>query len=197
MGRPSVAVERRRQILDATLRCLGQYGVAGTTLDRIAEEAGMSRGHIRHFAGNRDEVLTEAARVFYLGEPADDDGTVRLFERSIATLDEAVDYLFGEFIESTDENAVALAIVEAARTMPAIHDIVTSAYDGVQSALVELLAAEAPAATEQERAAVAYGLLSIGLGTGFLTDIEPSIERPGRARAAADRLVAGLREGTR
>lgn len=65
MGRPSVAAERRRQILEAAIRCIAAKGFAGTTLDGIAEEAGMARGHVRHFAGNRDDVLLGAAMLLY------------------------------------------------------------------------------------------------------------------------------------
>lgn len=57
MGRPSLAAERRPQLLQAYAECLVRYGVDGTTLDRVAKEAGVTRGLVRHYLGNREEVV--------------------------------------------------------------------------------------------------------------------------------------------
>jgi len=61
---------QRVRIVDATLRCLGRQGVAKTTADDIAREAGLSRATLyRTFPGGMDAVLhavveTETARLF-------------------------------------------------------------------------------------------------------------------------------------
>jgi len=60
MARPSLAAERRDQILDALERCLRRRGLEGTTLDAVAREAGVQRPLIRHYFGNRDELLAAA-----------------------------------------------------------------------------------------------------------------------------------------
>lgn len=60
VGRPSVVAERRRQILDAVEECVVRYGLAGSTLDRIADEAGLTRSNLAHFVGNRDEIIDAA-----------------------------------------------------------------------------------------------------------------------------------------
>ena len=41
--RPSLAAERTAQILDAFARCIGTHGLEGTSLQRIADEAGVQR----------------------------------------------------------------------------------------------------------------------------------------------------------
>jgi AcrR family transcriptional regulator len=49
------------RILDGTLRCVGRWGVAKTTLDDIAREAGCSRATIyRAFPGGKTSVLLAA-----------------------------------------------------------------------------------------------------------------------------------------
>ena len=59
----------RVRIVDGALRCLARQGVAKTTVDDIAREAGLSRATLyRTFPGGRDAVLgavveTEAARL--------------------------------------------------------------------------------------------------------------------------------------
>jgi AcrR family transcriptional regulator len=61
---------QRVRIVDATLRCLGRQGLAKTTVDDIAREAGISRATLyRTFPGGKESVIaavvdTEAARFF-------------------------------------------------------------------------------------------------------------------------------------
>lgn len=58
------------RIVDAALRCVGRWGVAKTTLDDIAREAGCSRATVyRLFPGGKDGLIatvatTEIARAF-------------------------------------------------------------------------------------------------------------------------------------
>jgi AcrR family transcriptional regulator len=40
--------------------CIVEYGLAGTTLERIAEKSGLSRPLVRHHVGNRDDILSAA-----------------------------------------------------------------------------------------------------------------------------------------
>jgi AcrR family transcriptional regulator len=55
--------ERREEIIDATLELLGQYGLEGTTVSRIAAAVGLTPGALyRHF-DSRDALIDEANRV--------------------------------------------------------------------------------------------------------------------------------------
>src|SRR5687767_15381502 len=54
------AVSEER-VLDAALRCIARWGVAKTTLDDIAREAGVSRATVyRLFPGGKDTVVRAA-----------------------------------------------------------------------------------------------------------------------------------------
>ncbi|MBW2389182.1 MAG: hypothetical protein JRG89_12185 [Deltaproteobacteria bacterium] len=57
MARPSKVEERREQILDAFERCVVQSGIQGVTLEHVANEAGLPRSLVRHFVGNRDDMV--------------------------------------------------------------------------------------------------------------------------------------------
>lgn len=52
--------DRRREIVEAALRCLEQVGYAQLTARKIAAEAQMSLGHISYHFTGMDEVLAEA-----------------------------------------------------------------------------------------------------------------------------------------
>ncbi len=55
--------ERREEILDATLKVLGEHGLENATVARIAAEVGVTAGALyRHF-GNRDAILAAAAQL--------------------------------------------------------------------------------------------------------------------------------------
>ena len=52
--------ERRRQLIEATVRLIGALGIRGTTMSRISAELGLSEMAVyRHFA-NKEELLMEA-----------------------------------------------------------------------------------------------------------------------------------------
>ena len=57
MARPERGEERREQILNAFEVCVGKKGLEGTTLSDVAREAGLPRPLLRHFMGNREEMV--------------------------------------------------------------------------------------------------------------------------------------------
>jgi AcrR family transcriptional regulator len=67
---PPVETTSERRVLDAALRCVARWGLAKTTLDDVAREAGCGRATLyRLFPGGRDALVgalveTEARRFF-------------------------------------------------------------------------------------------------------------------------------------
>lgn len=57
MGRPSMAAQRVEEILDALEACIIEYGIQATSLENIAEKAGFKRTILRHYIGNRDQII--------------------------------------------------------------------------------------------------------------------------------------------
>jgi len=56
-----VADDSRTLILAATVVCLGRYGIAKTTVDDAAREAGVARATVyRHFGDGKDQLIAEA-----------------------------------------------------------------------------------------------------------------------------------------
>lgn len=70
MPRPHAPSPQRIRIVDGALACIARQGMAKTTVDDVAREAGCSRATVyRVFPGGKDEVLaavadTELARFF-------------------------------------------------------------------------------------------------------------------------------------
>ncbi len=57
MGRPSMAAQRAEEILDALEVCIIEKGIQATSLENIADTAGFKRSILRHYIGNRDEII--------------------------------------------------------------------------------------------------------------------------------------------
>jgi AcrR family transcriptional regulator len=59
---PAEAATPAARVLDGTVRCVARWGLAKTTLDDIAREAGVSRATVyRSFPGGKDNVVRAAA----------------------------------------------------------------------------------------------------------------------------------------
>ena len=63
MTTTSEAEERRSQLLDAAERCFERWGVARTSMDDIAEAAGVSRPTLYRHLGDRDSLIREIVRL--------------------------------------------------------------------------------------------------------------------------------------
>jgi TetR/AcrR family transcriptional repressor of bet genes len=66
MERPRTHAEindfRRRALIEGTLRSLAKFGIAGTTVRSICQEAGTSRGLIGHYFESKEHLLEVAFR---------------------------------------------------------------------------------------------------------------------------------------
>lgn len=78
----------RARILDATVKCLTNYGYAGTTTPRIAEEAGLTRGAQVHHFGTKQELMTAAMHHMTAGTVAT---VVAGFRQDFTTADDPID----------------------------------------------------------------------------------------------------------
>ncbi|CAI6087071.1 TetR/AcrR family transcriptional regulator [Cohnella sp. JJ-181] len=63
---PKVGAEpkRRADVVNATLTCISKYGIDGMTLDKVAAQAGCSKGVVTYYYKNKDELTVEAFKSF-------------------------------------------------------------------------------------------------------------------------------------
>ena len=58
-----IAIERRRDLQEAAIRSISQYGYGAVTVATICEEAGFSRGLIGHYFKGKDALVMEAVQM--------------------------------------------------------------------------------------------------------------------------------------
>lgn len=60
-GQPSIALERRRHIVDAFIELVAERGLEGVTVDCVAEMVGVQRAAVHHYVGNREDLIAAAS----------------------------------------------------------------------------------------------------------------------------------------
>jgi AcrR family transcriptional regulator len=190
MGRPSLAVERTEQIVLAACRCVARFGLDDATLEQISEESGLSRGHIRHYVGSRDNLMILV--------------WARVSETFLSRL---------SYVDSTDPREHVTQLLDRLYedggshdpTMPAVGDFLLSGahqdvlrpkidktMSRIEAVLDDSLRRLVPDASPDDRSAVVGGMLRLLLGSSAYTAVSGREDENAIARASADRLVQSL-----
>lgn len=135
----------RQRLLDATVDCLVTYGYAGTTTQRVAEAAGVTRGaQIHHFPSKESLVI---AAVEHLARQRADMGLATL---STITDSEDTASAILDFLWDLHQGKFTVATIElwiASRTNPVLAEQVRRVEQfvvgGVLTAVAQVLPNEA------------------------------------------------------
>jgi AcrR family transcriptional regulator len=191
MGRKSLAAERQRQLVDAAIDCIVTYGIAGTTLAKIAQTAGVQTSVVSHYFGNKDAVI-EAS-----------------IERSLANVRALIVERFVDVPPTKLLNAqldVLFALeISAPHIGPLIHEIIAASFfdeqirkqvEGLYNSFTDILDASVrasyPKTTRPQRAVVVHGILALAHANAIFEWIAFDPVHFKRARAAANVLMRSL-----
>ncbi len=194
MGRPSKANERREEILDAFEILIRRQGLEGATLDQLAGHLGVRRGLIRHYLGNREDIVRALVdRIIqkawdrmpteWSGIPRD--AIIRgildeLFEPP--TEDEAHTYIVLKNLWLTHERD--------AQTKQLLQQLYQEYLKQIRLGLSQAF----PAADPGRIASVAYGLMALAEGHDSLRGLEVGEDTTGGIRQVAERWIDSLSE---
>ena len=129
--------EMRARLIEATLDCLQDNGYHGTSLSRILEKAGVSRGAWRHHYRSKKELIAAAA-------------AEHLFEGAIQKAREAVpnlaggkdpisvllDFIWENFYQGRNRN-VWVELTVASRTDVELRELLVPVFENFVSSLDE------------------------------------------------------------
>lgn len=62
MALQAISTIRRKELREAAFRVMQRAGVPGTTLERVAAEAGASKGIVLHYFGSKDALFEQVMR---------------------------------------------------------------------------------------------------------------------------------------
>lgn len=189
MGRKSLAAERRAQILDALEACVRESGLESTSLEIVAQRAGVRRTLIGHYFGTRQDLVD--ALVDRLLERWQDQ-----YEKARAKSGDPfefdIDYLFGESQADGTESAVLEALLYAARYDEQLRGRLLKAIRSWESAYRELIRERHPEASADRVRRLAYSMLCLSFGSWTLLGVGYSASDHAQARKSADDLLVTL-----
>lgn len=183
VGRTSVVLERRHQITDAFIRLIAEHGLEHVTLDQVASAAHVQRAALRHFVGNREELVVEAMLELCRRYQVIVESSVG----SSPTIDELIDTLFGSSWtrESNEEDAAFDALLAEGTRNPRTRAAVKNTYDVQLNVIARALRQSHPDAAEVEVRDTAYAI-------ACLVEQNTTFQQLGypRARHAAMKKIA-------
>lgn len=192
MGRPNLTEARTAEILDAFERCVARFGLEGSSLERVAEEAGMKRSILRHYIGNRDEMIVALAeRVVRKYQVAFQEFLDYISDKNRAT--QLLSYFFPDKpAESTGDILVVEALIAAGEQYPDVRQLMFGYVDGLVGDVSRQLRLAFPSASKQQCWNVAYGVVSICFNQESLSPMQLPPKYLKAARASAKALVQSL-----
>jgi len=161
MARPSIKEKRTQEILQAYEVCIARYGVAGTTLHRVAEEAGLARALIRHNVGNSDELLLAAARNFVLRSKSSIDEWLKDLPSDSSRIEKMFENLFFKKPKSSIDVLVAEALIAAAQTIPELQQLMEEWFANFKASIEKELTVAFPENSQEDIEVVAIGVVGI------------------------------------
>ena len=195
MARPSLKEQRTQEILDAFERCLPRYGLEGTSLERVAEEAGVKRTIIRHYVGNRDQLLTAlTARYLEQSQVSLDAFIAALPKKERART--AVEWLFDPAYSDARMVQVANALIAAAAENEALAADMQAWVSDFVARLEQVIADDYPDSDPTAVAAVAAGVTGIYFNIEALYPLGDVSALVSASKAAAILLIETLETNT-
>ncbi|MEO1933637.1 MAG: TetR/AcrR family transcriptional regulator [Myxococcales bacterium] len=184
--------ERRRQILDAFLTCIGRNGLERTTVSDVADEAGLQRTLVYHYFKDR-EILIDS-----LIQHVDVTMLRSRFDAALGTEPELsvsllLDTVFDNtFFIPTGEKADAFSELVSLGTRNdhvrvKIHEMWENFLEAFEGALVA-----ATGARQKDCAVVAYAVTCIFEHNAVMQLLLFGDEYNRRARAACELLISNL-----
>jgi len=192
MGRKDLTAERQTLILDATEHCIAKFGLQGTTLEKIADEAGINRGLIHHYVGNRNDVITLMIE--------------RLFERyqvSFATYatsrpesshaEIVMDYYFNAWFElAPEDDAIILALFAESERDPQIRRVMQKLYDAFERLIAKELRQFFPKVGLNRLHSISYSLMLLAFSHASMVWLGLPQARQTDVRSTAVSLINSL-----
>ncbi len=178
--------------MTATRTCLRDHGLAGTTLERVAEEAGLSRSHVRHYVGNRDDLLRGFSDWLFTG-----------FENELAIvaaaaapperLDAVLEWLFGSgFLPVSDDDTVVRELITAGLNDETLRAGLQARYEHAVKMIASVVRASAPTTTPKQAGVLAYGIWCLALGNSTMAEIGLAEATRTTPRRVAQSLVTAM-----
>ncbi len=194
MPRTSLKEIRSEEILTAFADCIVRFGLNGATQDRIAEAAGVKRTILRHYLGNRDDMIQALLNHVAQQFMADTNELIASLpneDRVCALLKLLFDY---EYAQQDNYALVIQALTNVSEQYPEINEKLMKIVDYFVEVLTRELQQAYPIAQENDLFEVAIGIMGIYFSIDSLVPLDVPTKWWSASERAAHRLVNSLKE---
>lgn len=191
-GRPSIASARRAEIVEAYIECIRAHGMAGATVDKVAQSLGLSRALVFHYFGDMrtlSRALVERIVSTAISNLVESRKGLSVPARRQALIDFAVN---GPNLGELRDLIVQAEVNALAGHDEAVAAMLCEMWEVWIAAVAEELVTCYPQADRRQCDWVAYALTCLGEQHWWLTFIGPGARRRDDARRAAESLIAIL-----
>lgn len=192
MPRPSLKDQRSAQILDAYLTCVARFGLEGATQERVAAEAGVKRPLLRHYLGNREEMLS-ALTAYVVESFAQTTRQLSDYLDKHGTPSDLIDVLFAD--DHTQDPRLMLAyqaMVTATNSYPHMREPLLQSYVDFLAMIRSVLAREYPEALPECIHAVAQGVAASTQTLDAMLPIAPPGDWRNELKHSSEILISSL-----
>lgn len=191
MARPSLKAEKTEHILQAYERCIAMYGVEGSTLQKVAEEADMARPLLRHYVGNQEELLAQSIARYFKRQAQE-----KANFQGIDSVETLLNTLFDkDYVANTDEAndiMIASAFTLASAQHPTIQKHMQAWFNDIKKDVGTLLTKLFPKADKQRIDAVSIGIIGIYFNLYAMQTVDSSAVFLQQSRQATELLLITL-----
>lgn len=187
--------QRVPQILDATSRVLARWGMDGLTLEKVADEAGLSRSLVRHFVGNRDDLIASYRQRLF-DRYSYDFLSAQVQDGETHASDVVLEILF-DGASNYDDFAAIDAIIASSHTDPALRADILTIYRGLETAIANAVRHDHPEWESRQVESTAYQVLSLAYGHWTMYALGFPDDRRDAARDAIRSLLQPNAEPSR
>jgi AcrR family transcriptional regulator len=181
--------EKARRIVEAMRDSVAEVGIAGSTFERVAAKAGVSRGLLHYYFGTKERLLVEVIR-------RDTDyriATLGSALRAAKTVDEVIAAFFATFERTIAEETGYVYMVSelyvAGRNSPELERELGTLYARARTAFAEILRekeAEGVLRLRFDAESVLSYLFAAGDGAIVQQLTDPTLDRPGFSRCGVE-----------
>lgn len=181
---------RRRQLIDAAIASIHEFGLADATVARIAAKAGVSQGIIHHYFTGKDELLHATMRQLLADLRADVVSRFATAKGPRERLDAVIHACFGDVQFSPEVIAAWLGLYGSASHSPALQSILVLYHRRLRSNLCHELRQLVPAG---DAARIAEGVAAMIDGLWVRHALTGGVQDPEIPRGLTrDYLTASL-----
>ena len=173
MARKSVKTQRSKEILEAFERCISKWGLDGASLERIATESAIKRPALRHFIGNRDELIVALVKSMVSEYKFIQSSMTKILRKTDRGPEEMISMLlFQSDLTSPNRILVLMNLYAAAPRYPKVQKELRAWYKNYVNWVADRLLEFKPKADKDLVNTVAAGLIGIAFNYASLAPLE-------------------------